>query len=436
MRSVLIGLFLSIGLMGSTDPGQAGQSPASGTSHAAPDNRPASAPAAQGVYDPRAAFAPLTLPEPANRYRSANGAPGPDYWQNRADYVITARLEPKTKTLSGIVTITYTNNSPDPLDLLWLQLDQNVYRSDARAVAASDRVRTEFTDGDVLDSVEIEIGGTFVAAKYLATDTRLLVRLPTALGGAGGRTRLRISYHYTVPKIGGRTGWTDTPNGEIYDIAQWYPRMAVYDDVRGWDTLPFLGNEFYLEYGDFDYAITVPADMIVAGSGVLMNPEEVLTPSLRTRLTAARASDKIVMVRPVADVAAARPSDQTRIWRFHMDHTRDVAFAASRAFVWDAARINLPDGQTALAQSFYPVESAGKAAWGRSTEYMKFAIEDFSRRWFPYPLAECHERCRTRGRHGIPRGHIRQRREQGQESLLDHRARDRTQLLSDDRWRQ
>jgi hypothetical protein len=239
MRSVLIGLLLSTGLLSSTDPGHAGQSPPIGASRAAPDNRSDAAPPALRAYDPRAAFAPLTLPEPANRYRSANGTPGPDYWQNRADYVITARLEPKTKTLSGVVMIAYTNNSPDRLDVLWLQLDQNVYRPDARAAAASGRVRTEFTDGDILDSVEIETSGAFVAAKYLVSDTRLLVRLPTALGPAGSRTRLRINYHYTVPERGGRTGWTATPNGEIYDIAQWYPRMAVYDDVRGWDPLPF-----------------------------------------------------------------------------------------------------------------------------------------------------------------------------------------------------
>jgi hypothetical protein len=386
MRKVLVGLFLAGRLLGSPYAGHAGPSAPSGAGEVAPDNGSDRASKAERAYDPRAVFAPLTLPEPVSRYRSANGAPGPDYWQNRADYVITARLEPKTKTLSGVVTITYTNNSPDVLDVLWLQLDQNIYRRDARAAVAGRRVRTQFTDGDVLDSVEIETAGRFAAAPHLVSDTRLLVRLPTALRPGGGRTRLRIAYHYTVPgAFGGRTAWADTPNGEIYDIAQWYPRMAVYDDVRGWDTLPYLGNEFYLEYGDVDYAVTVPADMVVAGSGALMNPRDVLTATQRARLTAARASDKTVMVRTAEDVAAAQPSDRTKTWRFHMDHTRDVAFAASRAFVWDAARINLPDGKTALAQSVYPVESAGDAAWGRSTEYLKFATEDFSRRWFPYP---------------------------------------------------
>ena len=374
-KNLPVALAVALGLLAAPALGQVGPSSAAG----------GPAPAAQSLYDPQAAFAPLALPEPASRYRSASGAPGPDYWQNRADYVIAARLDPKTKTLSGVVTITYTNNSPDALDALWLQLEQNIYRRDARAGVASGRTRTQFTDGDVLDSVEIDAGGTFVAAKYLVSDTRLQVRLPAALGPAGRRTRLRIRYHYALPESGGRTAWRDTPNGTIYDIAQWYPRMAVYDDLRGWDPLPYLGSEFYLEYGDFDYAVTVPADMIVAGSGALVNPEEVLTAAQRTRLAAARASDKTVVIRTAQDVAAARPSDRTKTWRFRMAHTRDVAFAASRAFVWDAARVHLPDGKTALAQSVYPVESAGDAAWGRSTEYLKFALEEFSRRWFPYP---------------------------------------------------
>jgi Peptidase family M1 domain len=338
-------------------------------------------------YNPAAAFAPLTLSDPVNRFRSASGAPGPDYWQNRADYAITARLDPDTKTLFGEVVITYTNNSPDSLDVLWLQLDQNIYRRDSRAGAAGDRSRTQFTDGDVLESVELETAaGKFVAAEYLVSDTRLRVRLPTVLPPGGGHTLLRIQFHYTLPRFGGRTAWTDTPNGEIYDIAQWYPRMAVYDDLRGWDTLPYLGSEFYLEYGNFDYAVTVPAQMIVVGSGSLMNPQEVLTAEQQERLAAARTSDRTVMIRGPEDVARISSSGvETKTWRFEMEHTRDVSFAASRAFVWDAARISLPDGKTALAQSVYPVESAGADAWGRSTEYLKFAVEDFSRRWFAYP---------------------------------------------------
>jgi hypothetical protein len=377
MRTPLLVTTLALWLSGLT--GIAAAAPQDGVA-------PAAQSATAEVYDPRLAFAPLDMPEPVNSYRSGNGAPGPAYWQNRADYVITARLEPKTKTLTGVETITYTNNSPGALDVLWLQLDQNIYRPDSRAGAVGGRPRTQFTEGDVLDRVEIAAGGKLVPAKYLVSDTRLMVRLPTDLKPAGGQTKLRISYHYVVPgTFGGRTGWADTPHGEVYDIAQWYPRMAVYDDVRGWDPLPYLGNEFYLEYGDFDYAVTVPADMIVAGSGALMNPQDVLTPEQRARLAQARASDKTVMIRTVDEAVAAQPSDQTKTWRFHMDHTRDVAFGASRAFVWDAARANLPDGKTALIQSVYPGESAGDEAWGRSTEYLKFAVEEFSQRWYPYP---------------------------------------------------
>ena len=355
---------------------------------AATPDAPAVAPARPG-YDPQAAFAPLTLPDPVNRYRSGSGAPGPDYWQNEADYKIAASLDAAAKVLSGDETITYTNRSPDDLDVLWLQLDQNIYRKGARAEAVGGFRRGEFTDGYQIDAVEADSGGKFTPAAYLVSDTRLRVTLPAPLHANGFKTRLHIRYHYTVPgAFGGRTAWVETKNGPIFDIAQWYPRMEVYDDVRGWDTLPYLGNEFYLEYGSFDYAVTVPADMVVAGSGVLVNPKDVLTPDQQARLARAAASDATVMIRTAdeAAAAAAAPSAAaTKTWRFHMDHTRDVAFSASRAFVWDAARINLPDGKTALAQSVYPAESVAENGWQRSTEYLKFAVEDFSRRWYPYP---------------------------------------------------
>jgi hypothetical protein len=337
-------------------------------------------------YNPLETFAPLSLPDPPNAYRSADGAPGPDYWQNEADYQIKGTLDAANKLLSGEEVITYANNSPDALDVLWLQLDQNIYRKDARSAAVGGGFRrAQFTDGDVLDAVEVEQGGRFVAAPYLVSDTRLQVRLPATMRH-GAKTRLRIRWHYAVPGVfGGRTAWTPTKSGDVFDIAQWYPRMEVFDDVRGWDTLPYLGQEFYLEYGTFDYAVTVPADMIVAGSGELMNPAEVLTPLERARLAQARASDKTVMIRTADEVVATPPASGTKTWRFHMDRTRDVSFAASRAFVWDAARANLPDGKTALAQSVYPAENGGDGAWGRSTEYLKFAVEEFSRRWYPYP---------------------------------------------------
>jgi hypothetical protein len=343
-----------------------------------------------GVYNPLQAFAPLTLPEPVNRYRASNGAPGPDYWQNRADYEIHASLDTARKELSATEVITYTNHSPDELPSLWLQLDQNTYRMNARASAADEEVRKEFTAGYSLDDVSIETAkGHESKADYLVSDTRMQIRLPQPLRAAGGSIRVHIRYHYTIPGLfGGRTSWTTTKNGEIYDIAQWYPRMAVYDDLRGWDTLPYLAQEFYLEYGSFDYFVTVPWDMLVAGSGALQNPDQVLTATQRARLAQARNSDTTVMIRSEAEIGdpASRPTHQgTSTWHFHMDNTRDVVFSASRAFIWDAARIRLPDNGRSLAMSFYPVESAGDEAWGHSTEYLKHATEEFSSRWYPYP---------------------------------------------------
>ena len=342
-------------------------------------------------YDPLKTFAPLTLPDPVNSYRGADGAPGPDYWQNRADYVLHAAIDTTTKTLSGGETITYTNNSPQTLDCLWIQLDQNIYRKDSRSTYAFGRFGKGSTDGYVLDSVEIESGigktAKTIKADWLVADTRLKITLPTALKGKGGKVKVKIRYHYTIPGLfGGRTAWGTVKDGEIYDIAQWYPRMQVYDDHRGWDTLPYLGNEFYLEYGTFDYDVTVPADMVVAGSGELTNPKAVLTPEQQARFAKAKASDATVTIRSPDDVAAtlAHPASGTKTWRFHMDHTRDVAFSASKTFVWDAARINLPEGKSSLAMSFYPRESVGTDKWGRSTEYMKDAVERFSKRWYPY----------------------------------------------------
>ncbi len=379
------------------------QASATGT---APDASPvASSPVAS--FDPRVTFAPLALPDPVNVYRSSNGAPGPNYWQNRADYQLHAKLDTAAKVLHATEIITYTNNSPDLLPSVWLRLEQNIYRQDsrahivlsgllgrrARAGAQQGAAQTEpektWSDGFVFDSVEIESGKTLVKADYLINDTRMQIRLPQPLRAHGGELRLHINYHYEIPGVwGGRTSWGKSAQGDIYDMAQWYPRMAVYDDLRGWDTLPYLGSEFYLEYGNFDYWVTVPSNMIVAGSGELVNPAEVLTKTEMTRLDAARHSDKTIYIRKPSEVndPASRPSQGgTLTWHFHMDQTRDVVWSASPVFVWDAARINLPQGKTALAMSVYPPESVGPDAWDRSTEYVKDTVERFSRQWYPYP---------------------------------------------------
>jgi hypothetical protein len=337
-------------------------------------------------YQPRESFAPFDMRQPANSVRSANGLPGPSYWQNRADYAIRATLDPVAKTITGTVDIHYRNNSPDALDSLWLQLDQNLYRDGSRGSLSRGGMPRGTTDGMTLETASVEIAGKSQTVTPLISDTRARLLLAQPLA-AGGSAIIHLRYHYTVPNdsFGGRTGWLTAKTGDIFSIAQWYPRMAVYDDQRGWDTLPYLAQEFYLDYGDFDYAITVPAGMVVAGSGELVNPAEVLSPQQQARLAQARSSDATVMIRTPQEAAAPASGSGQRTWHFRMTNSRDVAFSASTAFIWDAARIRLPDGKASLAMSFYPAESQGPARWGRSTEYLKDSVERYSAKYFQYP---------------------------------------------------
>jgi hypothetical protein len=340
-------------------------------------------------YDARQVFDPLFMAQLGTSYRSADGSPGPEYWQNRADYVIDARLDEPAHAIEGQVVITYTNESPDSLRFLWLQMDQNLSRADSRGGVSFPAEGA--TKGYEISAVKAAINGHPVEVTTVVTDTRMQVRLPTALLPRGGVAKLDITYHYEVPRGGaGRTGWDMTESGQpIYDIAQWFPRMAVYDDVRGWNVLPYLGSgEFYLDYGDIDYTIDVPWNFVVIGGGTLLNPDETLTMEERTRLDRARQSDKTLPIISPSEAgkAATRPARSGRTkWHYRMENTRDVAWTASPAFVWDAARINLPAGKTALAMSVYPIEGVGDTLWSRSTEYTKYTIEEFSRAWYPFP---------------------------------------------------
>ncbi len=343
-------------------------------------------------YDPHKAFDPLFDHQPGTVYRSADGQPGPGYWSNRANYRIHAILDTLRKTISATEEITYINNSPDKLSFLWLQLDQNRFAKDSRGAAvASQTYKTRrFIGGFNIQSVEIATKGKYVKVNGLITDTRMQIRLPEDLEPHGGKINIRITYQYTIaPKGNGRSGWMHTRRGTIYDIAQWYPRMAVYDDLTGWNLLPFLGaGEFYLDYGNFDIYINVPWDQIVASSGKLENPEKVLTGATIERLKKARESDKTVTIRSEKELGnkKSRPVSSGQLtWHFKMHNSRDFTWASSNAFLWDAARINLPHNKTALAMAYYPEESAGKEAWGRAVEYLKGSIEIFSRQWYPYP---------------------------------------------------
>lgn len=353
---------------------------------------------AQSTYDNREAFNPQFYPYPGNEYRSANGAPGPRYWQNRADYHIVCSLDTVNHRVSGQVELEYTNNSPDELRFLWLQLDQNIYRKDSRGSATTTEqggrwANAKFTDGDVIKSISANLHGGSFTPKYLVNDTRMQVWLTDPLKPAGDKVTLTIQFQFDVPEYGtDRMGRLKTKNGWIYEIGQWFPRMEVYDDIQGWNTLPYLGaGEFYLEYGDIDYTITAPANLIIAGSGELQNPSECYTAEQMKRWEAARKSDKTVAIRSATEVnsAASRPAQANCTWHFKIQNTRDVAWAASRAFVEDAARINLPSGKPSLAISVYPVESIQKNGWQRSTEFTKACIEHYSSKWyeFPYPAA-------------------------------------------------
>jgi hypothetical protein len=347
-------------------------------------------------YNPHDFFTQTLNPPPGNPFRSAKGIPGPMYWQNRADYLIHATLSEKDTSVTGDVTITYTNNSPDKLDYLWLQLDQNIFKSSSRGVATTKypgdyaEILSAVAGGYKIKDVTVMYEGKSYTVVPVITDTRMQIRLQKAMLARGDKISLKINFNFNIPQDGaGRFGRLYTKNSVVYQIAQWYPRMCVYDDVEGWNTLPYLGGgEFYCEYGDYDYSITVPSEMIVYGSGDLQNASQVLTPEQVKRLALAANSDKTVSIIGAAE--ALKSSNRlfnkgNLTWHFKMHNTRDVAFAAGKGMIWDAAKINLPSGRKALAMSCYPVESAGDTAWARSTEYLKNSIEIYSKNFFEFP---------------------------------------------------
>lgn len=358
-----------------------------------------------GNYNYHDTFGPSFYTKNGNEFRSAGGQPGPKYWQNRADYKLSVRLNEQSNEISGTTVLTYTNNSPDNLPFIWMQLDQNLFKQDSRGNAlippTGSRSGThgqKFDAGYKIKSVKIlsvEKGKALEKdIDYLIEDTRMQIYLPTELISGGGQLKLKIEYSFISPDYGSdRMGIMNTGNGKIFSVAQWYPRMCVYDDVSGWNTIPYVGpSEFYLEYGDYDISITVPASHIVVSSGELTNPQEVYTSEQQKRWAAAAKSDQTVMIRSAAEVGnpSSRPNGKQELtWNFKLKNARDAAWASSAAFIIDAARMNLPSGKKAMAISAYPIESDGNDAWSRSTEYTKASNEINSRKWmeYPYPAA-------------------------------------------------
>jgi len=326
-------------------------------------------------------FSPLDLPTP-NRVRTASGAPGPDYWQQQVDYRIDVTLDPSTRTVTGRQHVTYHNHSPDPLDYLWVHLEQNILRKDSIG-SVTERMSTmggpsESSDGTVL--THVGTGGTDLP--YRVHDTLMRIDLPAPIE-PGSRFEFDVVWSFVVPKlVFRRYGTLETAKGTIWEIAQWFPAVAVYDDVHGWNTLPYLGaGEFYTNFGDYDLEITVPRDHLVVATGVLQNPHEVYTPQQQERLARARTSADTVVIRGADEVGdpASRPAgDGPLTWRFRAERVRTVAWASSEAFLLDAAGLGDTLIQSAYAEDSLPV-------WGKSTQMLRTAIAGMSKRWFPYP---------------------------------------------------
>ena len=332
-------------------------------------------------------FAPLVLPT-ANLIRAGSGAPGARYWQNHADYDITASLDTGTKTLHGQLTLRYTNNSPDTLHYIWLQTEQNAFKNNSLnsfIFPADSRFGAKnFEGGDVIEHLDQLLAGPARTparrVKLPVRDNETMTRVDLAEPLAPGKTAtLDIAWHFLIPEHGADRMGRD---GALYELAQWYPRMAVYDDVRGWNTEPYLGQgEFYLDYGDYNVAITLPAGYIVAATGALQNAADVLTPTEVTRLAQAAKSAAPVRIVTAAELTSgtARPRRTgTMTWRFAAKNVRDAVWAGSPDFQWDASSY-----QGVMAFAYY--RPAAAFNWDDAADQARMSIMEYSERWFPYP---------------------------------------------------
>ncbi|MGH7648004.1 MAG: M1 family metallopeptidase, partial [Gemmatimonadaceae bacterium] len=332
-------------------------------------------------------FAALRLPTP-NEYRLADGEPGPRYWQNRADYDIKATLDTAKQTVTGQLTLHYTNNSPVALSHIWLQVEQDAFNdSSLNAYVFPQQSRfgaRGFEGGDRIDTLEqlVTDRGSKAARRVKLTsrnwDTMLYVELAEPLA-PGKAATLDIAWHFGVPEHGADRMGRD---GSLYEIAQWYPRVAVFDDVRGWNTDPYEGQgEFYLEYGDFSYTVTVPSGYIVAGTGVLGNPRDVLTQTEITRLAQAAKSATPVHIVTQEELqnGSARPRTSGMLtWKFSAKNVRDVAWGASPQFMWDAS-----SWKGIMAYAYYRPSAIDP--WSDAADQARMSIMEYSERWYQYP---------------------------------------------------
>jgi hypothetical protein len=342
-----------------------------------------------------------------NEARTASGAPGTRYWQQRVDYVIKATLDTASHSITATQRVTYHNNSPDKLGYVWFQLDQNIDKPDSRAFKSKAAIPEgmkslspdakgflfpEIADGGYTISrvALVDATGKSTPARHVINGTVMRVDLAAPIG-TGQSARIDIDFKFVVGEqsLNGRGGREEMKDGWIYEVAQWFPRASVYDDISGWQTDQFLGQgEFYLNFGNYDVSLTVPRNHIVQATGVLQNSAAVLTATQRARLVQAMASDKPVFIVGKDDVGApgARPAGSGPLtWRFVAENVRDFAWGSSKAFVWDAQGYRYrPGGKVIELHSLYPKEAM--PLWSDvSTKAVRQTMITYGRMAFEYP---------------------------------------------------
>jgi hypothetical protein len=342
----------------------------------------------------------LTTP---NEQRTASGAPGVKYWQQQADYDIKCTLDEKNLLLKGTETVTYTNNSPDVLTYIWLQLDENEHSATKNAGYQSSSKMPSMSTTQMVDRVEAEsqengygvnvTSLTDASGKkltYTVNKTMMRVEMPSPLK-AGQKFVFNVAWDYKITDRmvqGGRGGYEFFPEdgNYLFTMAQWYPRLCVYSDFQGWQNHQFTGRgEFALTFGDFKVQITVPADHVVGGTGEVINYNAVLTPAQLSRYKKATTATEPVEIVTLAEAKAAetKKSTQTKTWVFQAQNVRDFAWTSSRKFVWDAMAQPV-EGKNVMCMSFY-----GKEAYGIyskfSTKAVAHTVKTYSHFTFPYP---------------------------------------------------
>jgi len=356
----------------------------------------ASGPPAAKEY--RDVFAPLDLPTPST-IRTAAGLPGTGYWQQQVDYKIAATLDAENQSISAKATVTYHNNSPDALPILWLHLEQNLFKPDSVGTLSTPpdtrfSAKQGFEGGYKIESVSA--GGAELP--FAVHDVLGRIDLPEAIA-AGGTYTFDIAWSFDVPEYGiDRFGIEKVEQGTIFQLAQWFPCLCKYDDVSGWNTLPYLGQgEFYTDYGTYDVSITVPRSHIVVATGQLRNAGDVLTGAQRERMATARKSKETTMIITPEEVGTpeSRPAGEGPLtWTFHAEKVRTFAWTSSDAYIWDACGFDgggddetTDSSKGTLVQSVYPKEGAKN--WAKSSDMLRFSIEHYSDKWFryPYPVA-------------------------------------------------